>query len=88
MLFPDLRNMAWLWIIVKILLIPLICGIGYEILRICGRHPNWFTRIISAPGMWVQRITTKEPTDDMIEVAIAAMVEVIPEDKSKDEWGK
>lgn len=64
---------------VKILLLPLTVGVGYELIKICGRHDNLFTRIISAPGLWVQRITTKEPEDDMIEVAIQAMQEVIPE---------
>ena len=70
---------VWLRSSVKILLLPLTVGVGYEIIKICGRHDNLFTRIISAPGMWVQHITTKEPKDDMIEVAIAAMKDVIPE---------
>ena len=65
--------------IVKILCIPLIVGIGYEFIRLCGRYDNMLTHIVSAPGLWVQRITTKEPDDSMIEVAIAAMKEVIPE---------
>lgn len=65
--------------IVKLLCIPLIVGIGYEFIRLCGRHDNWITRIVSAPGLWVQRITTKEPDDSMIEVAIEAMKQVIPE---------
>ena len=64
---------------VKILILPITVGVGYELIKICGRHDNIFTRIISAPGLWVQRITTKEPQDDMIEVAIAAMKDVIPE---------
>jgi uncharacterized protein YqhQ len=63
----------------KLLCIPVIVGIGYELIRICGRHDNLATRIISAPGMWMQRLTTKEPTDDMIEVAIASINAVIPE---------
>lgn len=63
----------------KILCIPIIIGIGYELIRICGRHDNLATRIISAPGMWMQRLTTKEPEDDMIEVAISAITAVIPE---------
>jgi uncharacterized protein YqhQ len=63
----------------KILCIPVIVGIGYELIRICGRHDNLATRIISAPGMWMQRLTTKEPTDEMIEVAIASINAVIPE---------
>jgi uncharacterized protein YqhQ len=65
--------------IVKILCIPLVVGIGYEFLRLCGRHDNVLTHIISAPGIWVQHITTKEPDDSMIEIAIAAMEQVIPE---------
>ncbi len=65
--------------IVKILCIPIIMGIGYEVIRICGRYDNIFTHIVSAPGLWVQRITTKEPDDSMIEVAITAMKAVIPE---------
>ncbi len=63
----------------KLLLLPLTCGIGYELIKICGRYNNKFTRIISAPGIWAQHITTKEPDDDMIEVAIKAMMAVIPE---------
>ena len=69
----------WLRTVVKLLLLPVTCGIGYELIKICGRHDNTLTRIISAPGIWAQRITTKEPSDDMIEVAIKAMKAVIPE---------
>ena len=66
----------------KILLLPLTCGIGYELIKICGKHDNIITRIIAAPGIWAQRITTKEPDDKMIEVAIEAIKAVIPEDGS------
>ncbi len=62
----------------KILLLPLTVGIGYELIKICGRHDNIVTKMIAAPGVWMQHITTKEPTDDMIEVAIEAMKDVIP----------
>lgn len=65
--------------VIKILLLPVSCGIGYEIIKICGKYDNAFTRIIAAPGMWAQRITTVEPDDSMIEVAIAAIKPVIPE---------
>ena len=68
--------------IFKILLIPITCGIGYELIKLCGRHDNKLTRIIAAPGLWAQRITTKEPEDDMIEVAIQAIEAVIPDDGS------
>ena len=64
---------------IKLLLIPLTMGVGYELLKLAGRHDNLFTRIISAPGMWLQRITVREPTDDMIECAIKAFVAVMPE---------
>lgn len=64
---------------VKILLLPLTVGFGYELIKLCSRHENLLTKIIAAPGMWAQRITTREPDDSMIEVAIAAMKEVIPE---------
>lgn len=65
--------------IVKLLLLPVTCGIGYELIKICGRYDNRLTRIIAAPGLWAQRITTKEPDEHMIEVAIKAMKAVIPE---------
>lgn len=64
---------------VKLLCIPIVVGLGYELIKICGRHDNIITRIISAPGMWMQRLTTKEPNTEMVEVAIKAMEYVIPE---------
>lgn len=70
---------------IKILLIPLIMGIGYELLKFAGRHENILTRIISAPGMWLQHLTVKEPSDDMIECAITAFKAVLPPDES-DKW--
>ena len=68
--------------VVRFLLVPLIVGIGYELIKFAGRHENFITRVISAPGMWLQHITVLEPTDDMIECAILAVKEVIPEDGS------
>lgn len=73
MIFPTVYDIAWLWVIVKLLMLPIICGLGFEILRACGKYDNLLTRIISAPGMWMQHITTKEPDDSMIEIAIAAL---------------
>ncbi len=77
---------TWLRVIIKIALLPLTIGIGYELIKLAGRKDNLFTRIISAPGVWLQHITTVEPDDSMIECAIAAMNEVIPEDKNADNW--
>lgn len=70
----------------KLVLLPLVVGIAYEINRIVGRYDNWFTRAISAPGMWLQYITTREPDDSMIEVGIAALSAVIPEEEGSDLW--
>lgn len=67
---------------IKILLLPITIGVGYELIKICGKHDNKFTRIIAAPGLWAQRITTREPDDDIIEVAIEALTPVIPDDGS------
>ncbi|MEG2769828.1 MAG: DUF1385 domain-containing protein, partial [Oscillospiraceae bacterium] len=65
----------------KVLLLPLVMGIAYEIIRFAGKHNNPITRAVSAPGMWLQRLTTHEPEDSMIEVAIAAVKAVLkPED--------
>lgn len=64
---------------IKILMLPITVGISYEIIKFAGRHDNWFTKIISAPGLWFQNFTTQEPDDSMIEVAIAAVKPVLPE---------
>ena len=84
---PDeIINNKIIYILIRcactLVLLPLMMGIGYELIKIAGKHDNAFTRIISAPGMWLQRITTLEPEDDMIECAIAAMNKVIPDDGS------
>ena len=71
-----------------LLLLPVVVGISYEINRWCGRHDNIVSAVLSAPGKWLQRITTYEPDDGMIECAIRAMELVIPEEKGSDEWGK
>ena len=68
--------------LIKLLLLPVTMGIGYEFIKFAGKHDNAVTRILSAPGLWMQRITVLEPEDSMIECAIAAVNEVIPEDGS------
>lgn len=65
--------------LIKLLLLPVSCGIGYELIKLCAKYDNVFTRIIAAPGLAAQRITTIEPDDSMIEIAIAAIKPVIPE---------
>ncbi len=70
----------------KLLLLPVVVGITYEINRWAGRHDNWFTHILTAPGMWMQYFTTREPDDSMIEVGIAAVNAVLPEKEGSDLW--
>lgn len=72
-------------VLIKLLLLPLIVGVGYELIKLAGRYDNWFTRLISTPGVWLQHITTKEPDDQMIECAIVALQKVIPNNNS-DNW--
>lgn len=73
-------------IVFKLLLLPLVVGITYEINRWAGRHDNRFTRVITAPGLWMQHFTTNEPDDSMIEVGIAAVTAVLPETEGSDLW--
>ena len=84
-IFPNIYAIPWLWTVAKLLMVPLTCG--FEVLKFCGRFDNIITRIISAPGMWLQRVTTKEPTDDMIEIAIAALKACEPEVPDVDRTG-
>ena len=72
-------DVIWLRTLIRLACLPLVMGFGYEIIRFCGKHDNLLTKILSAPGMWMQHITTFEPSDDQIECAIAAMKAVIPE---------
>ena len=73
-------------VLFKLLLLPLVMGISYELLKWCGRSDNIATRIIRQPGLWVQRLTVFEPDDSMIEVAIAAVTPVLPEDPEDGKW--
>ena len=70
----------------KLLLLPLVVSFSYEINRWIGRHDNFFTRMLSAPGMWFQKFTTNEPDDSMIEVGITALEAVLPENEGDDRW--
>lgn len=72
-------------ILLKLLLLPVVVSISYEIIKFAGRHDNPLTKLISAPGLWLQRLTTREPDRSQIEVAIASVIPVIPGDES-DVW--
>ncbi|MBQ8917257.1 MAG: DUF1385 domain-containing protein, partial [Oscillospiraceae bacterium] len=71
-------------VLLKFALLPVTVGIAYEIIKFAGRHTNIVTRVISAPGLWLQRLTTNEPDDSQIECAIAAMEPCIPENANDD----
>ena len=77
MLIPQ---WGWARIVIKIALMPVIMGVGYEFIMFAGKHENWFTRALSAPGLWMQRITTKEPDDNQLAIAICAIKASMPEE--------
>lgn len=85
--FPQLKESEFrlVWTVVKMVaILPVVTGISYELIKYAGRHDNIITKIFSAPGLLMQRITTKEPTDDMIEVAIASIKAVITDNPEDD----
>lgn len=86
-LFPALTENRVIWIATKVLIMPVIMGIGFEFIQLAGKHNNAFTRFLSMPGLLMQRVTTVEPTDDIIEVAIesmkAALTGEVPEKKAE-----
>ena len=73
-------------LLLRLALLPVVVSISYEFNRLVGRHDNWLTHILTAPGMWMQRFTTNEPDDSMIEVAIEALTMVIPTQEGADRW--
>ena len=77
----------WVNLVIRLVAIPIICSISYEILRFVGKHDrNWCCRLMSKPGLWLQKFTTEEPDGPIVEVAIASMQAVIPENKEDDNW--
>lgn len=70
----------WVRVGLKILFVPLIVGLGFEYIMATGKRDNWFTRILSAPGLWMQRITTRDPDDSQMEIAITALKASLPDD--------
>ena len=77
---------ALMRVVLKILLLPIVVSLSYEFNRLVGRYDNWLTHVLSAPGMWLQYLTTNEPDDSMIEVGIEALTLVLPENEGEDRW--
>lgn len=80
MFIPQWGDMVWLRVVIKIAILPLIMGIGYEFIMLAGKHENWLTKALSAPGLWMQRITTREPDDYQLAIAICAIKASMPEE--------
>ena len=78
-LFPTIDDIRPLWIAIKLLIVPITVALSYEFIKYAGCHDNIFVKILSFPGLMMQRISTKEPTDDIIEVGIASIKAVLPE---------
>ena len=81
-----MRGYRLIMIVFKLLLLPAVVAITYEINRWVGRYDNWFTRLLTGPGQWFQNFTTFEPDDEMIEVGIASLKAVLPEEEGTDRW--
>lgn len=79
-------TVRWQRVVSSFALLPIVVGISYECIRLAGNHDNRFTKILSAPGLAMQRITTREPDESQIEIAIAALTPCIPQDKEEDKW--
>lgn len=84
-IFPSIAQVRVLWMLLKLAFIPLLMGVGYEFIKYAGKHDNLLVKILSAPGLWMQRLTTKEPTDDIIEVGIESLKAVITDNPEDDE---
>ncbi len=86
--FPGIDEVRAVWMAIKLLIVPLTVGIGYEFIRYAGKHDNALVKVLSAPGLWMQRLTTQEPTDDIIEVGIESIKAVLfdaEENKSEED---
>ena len=76
----SIVSVGWLYTLIRLALLPLVVGLGFEFIMLAGKHPNGLTRILSAPGIWMQGITTREPDDSMLEVAITSLKAALPEE--------
>lgn len=83
--FITWENM-WMRLGIRLLLLPIVAGISYEIIKLAGRSRSKFMRVVSLPGMWLQKITTREPDDSQLEVAIASLKAVLTENREDDKW--
>lgn len=83
-IFPGIDDVRLVWMGIKLLIMPLTVGVSYEFIKYAGKHENLLVKILSAPGLWMQRITTQEPTDDIIEVGIESLKAVLTDNPEDD----
>ncbi len=83
-IFPGIDDVRIVWMGIKLLIMPLTVGVSYEFIKYAGKHENLLVKILSAPGLWMQRITTQEPTDDIIEVGIESLKAVLTDNPEDD----
>ena len=76
----------WQNMLYRLLLLPVVAGISYEMIKIAGRSKNRFVALLTKPGLWLQRITTREPDDSQLEVAIASLKAVLTDNREDDKW--
>lgn len=87
LLFSLIRvDHQWLRLGLRLLMLPVVAGISYEFIKLFGRFDNWFTTALSFPGLMLQKLTTAEPDEGQLEVAIASLTAVIPANKDEDKW--
>ncbi len=80
------RTGIFMRVLMRLALLPVVAGLSYEIIKIAGRSNNKIVKLLTKPGLWLQRLTTREPDDSQIEVAIQSILSVIPENKEDDKW--
>ena len=83
-IFPGIDDVRIVWMGIKLLIMPLTVGVSYEFIKYAGKHENLLVKILSAPGLWMQKITTQEPTDDIIEVGIESLKAVLTDNPEDD----
>jgi uncharacterized protein YqhQ len=76
----EIVSIGWLYTLIRLALLPIVVGLGFEFIMLAGKHPNWLTRLLSMPGIWMQGITTREPDESMLEVAITSLKAALPEE--------
>lgn len=82
----EIVSMGWLYTLIRLALLPLVVGLGFEFIMFAGKHDGIFVRVLSAPGLWMQRLTTSEPDESMLEVAILSLKAALPDEFADEDF--